>query len=173
MIMFVLQSALLVAIAFVLGCVVGCLLRQWLAEPAPAGVAASMPTIEVRKSPEVTAAPSEPVKRSEPEPQAEQAEAPRSPEAVKSVTVASGKDDLKKIRGIGKQNEKRLNDAGISTFAQIAAWSAADQAGWGEKLAFPGRIEREDWVGQAKILAEGGETSFSKRVKKTKAPTSS
>ena len=31
-------------------------------------------------------------------------------------------------------------------------------------MSFPGRIEREDWINQAKTLAEGGETEFSKRV---------
>ncbi len=31
-------------------------------------------------------------------------------------------------------------------------------------MSFPGRIEREDWIAQAKELATGGETEFSKRV---------
>lgn len=73
-------------------------------------------------------------------------------------------DDLKRIRGIGKQNEGRLHGLGIWHFDQIAAWSA-DEVTWvGGFLAFPGRIEREEWVEQARQLAAGGETEFSKRA---------
>jgi predicted flap endonuclease-1-like 5' DNA nuclease len=73
-------------------------------------------------------------------------------------------DDLKRIKGIGKQNEGRLHGLGIWHFAQIAGWSP-DEVKWvGGYLAFPGRIEREDWVGQAKILAAGGITDFARRA---------
>ncbi|MDX5369017.1 MAG: NADH-quinone oxidoreductase subunit E, partial [Alphaproteobacteria bacterium] len=40
------------------------------------------------------------------------------------------------------------------------------------RLKFKGRIERDDWIGQAKVLAEGGETEFSKRVEKGDVPSS-
>ncbi len=81
-------------------------------------------------------------------------------------------DDLKRIRGIGPQNEGRLHGLGIWHFDQIAAWSV-DNALWvGSYLAFPGRIEREDWVGQAKLLAAGVETNFSKRVARGEVQTS-
>ncbi len=81
-------------------------------------------------------------------------------------------DDLKRIRGIGPQNEGRLHGLGIWHFDQIAGWTA-DNALWvGSYLAFPGRIEREDWVGQAKLLAAGAETEFSKRVAKGLVATS-
>lgn len=81
-------------------------------------------------------------------------------------------DDLKRIRGVGKQNEARLHGLGIWHFHQVAAWSA-EQAHWvGTYLAFPGRIEREDWIAQAKVLAEGGETEFSKRADAGKVATS-
>ena len=69
------------------------------------------------------------------------------------------------IRGIGPQNEGRLNEMGVHRFDQIAKWSKKDQREVGEALSFPGRIEREDWVGQAKKLAKGETTDFSKRVK--------
>jgi predicted flap endonuclease-1-like 5' DNA nuclease len=73
-------------------------------------------------------------------------------------------DDLKRIRGIGKVNEGKLNGFGVWHFDQIAAWSK-DEIEWvDDYIAFPGRILREDWVGQAKVLAKGGDTSFSKRV---------
>jgi predicted flap endonuclease-1-like 5' DNA nuclease len=64
-------------------------------------------------------------------------------------------DDLERIKGIGPQNAARLHDLGIWNFTQIAAWSHENIAWVGTFLAFPGRIEREDWVGQAKtFLAE-------------------
>ncbi|CCD99665.1 cell envelope integrity/translocation protein TolA [Bradyrhizobium sp. STM 3809] len=73
-------------------------------------------------------------------------------------------DDLKLIKGIGKQNEARLHGLGIWHFAQIAAWTP-EHAKWvGSYLAFAGRIEREQWISQAKELASGGTTEFAKRV---------
>jgi predicted flap endonuclease-1-like 5' DNA nuclease len=81
-------------------------------------------------------------------------------------------DDLKRIRGIGKQNEGRLHGLGIWHFDQVSKWSA-DQALWvGSYLAFPGRIEREEWIKQAAILATGADTEFSKRVDKGEVATS-
>ncbi|MCE4224196.1 NADH-quinone oxidoreductase subunit NuoE [Methylobacterium sp. C25] len=62
-------------------------------------------------------------------------------------------DDLTKIKGIGPVNNRRLNDLGVWHFDQIAAWSAPEIAWVGAYLAFPGRIDREDWVGQAAVLA--------------------
>ncbi|WP_394089372.1 hypothetical protein [Xanthobacter autotrophicus] len=66
-----------------------------------------------------------------------------------------GADDLKLLKGIGPQNERRLNALGIYHVRQIAAWTP-DEAAWvGSYLAFPGRIERENWIGQARALAAG------------------
>jgi predicted flap endonuclease-1-like 5' DNA nuclease len=97
-------------------------------------------------------------------------------ETDKPVGLASprsGKaDDLKRIRGIGKQNEGRLHGLGIWHFDQIAAWSKKEIEWVGHFLAFPGRIEREDWVPQAKVLATGAETEFSKRVDRGEVATS-
>lgn len=81
-------------------------------------------------------------------------------------------DDLKRIRGIGPQNEGRLHALGIWHFDQIAGWSAEEVQWVGSYLAFAGRIEREDWVGQAKVLATGANTEFSTRVAKGLVPTS-
>lgn len=72
-----------------------------------------------------------------------------------STAVAAGSDDLKKLSGVGPALEKKLHAAGISSFAQIAAWTEADIAEFGEKLSFKGRIEREGWVEQANDLAKG------------------
>jgi len=68
-------------------------------------------------------------------------------------------DRLTLIRGIGPINERKLNEHGIFHFDQIAAWNDADIRAAEAYLAFDGRIAREDWVGQAKALAVGGENS--------------
>ena len=63
------------------------------------------------------------------------------------------KDDLQKIQGVGAVLEKKLNAAGITSFAQIAAWTPADCDEFSRQLDFSGRIEREEWVEQAKKLS--------------------
>ncbi len=81
-------------------------------------------------------------------------------------------DDLKRIKGIGPTNEEQLNRLGIFTFAQIANWTL-ENVEWVEGyLSFPGRIRREDWISQARILAHGGETAFARRVDAGKVPSS-
>jgi len=77
------------------------------------------------------------------------------PKATKADTAAAGGDDLKKLSGVGPALEKKLHEAGVTTFAQIAAWGDDDIAAFDEKLNFKGRIEREGWVEQAKTLAQG------------------
>lgn len=79
-------------------------------------------------------------------------------------TAASGMpDDLKRIRGIGVLIEKKLNAMGVRSYQQIANWTAADVARVSETLDFKGRIERESWIEQARILSSGGYTEFSRR----------
>ncbi len=80
------------------------------------------------------------------------AEAKAAPKAAAKDAAA---DDLKKLSGVGPALEKKLHEAGVTTFAQIAGWSDADVADMDEKLAFKGRIEREGWIEQAKELAKG------------------
>ncbi len=75
-----------------------------------------------------------------------------------------GGDNLKEIKGVGPKLETTLNDLGVYTFAQIAGWGTSDIAWVDERLTFKGRIERDGWVEQAKTLAGGGDTEFSKRV---------
>ncbi|MEO1138077.1 MAG: 50S ribosomal protein L21 [Pseudomonadota bacterium] len=75
--------------------------------------------------------------------------------APKKAAKAEGGDDLKQLSGVGPALEKKLHEAGVTTFAQIAAWSADDVAAMDEKLSFKGRIEREGWIEQAKELAKG------------------
>ena len=65
------------------------------------------------------------------------------------------KDDLKQITGIGPKLERLLHANGIFNFGQIAAWQDADVQAMNKLLpAFHGRIQREDWVGQARKLRD-------------------
>jgi len=61
-------------------------------------------------------------------------------------------DDLKKISGVGPALEKKLHGLGIYHFSQIAAFTADEIAMVDDHLNFKGRIERDDWVGQAKAF---------------------
>jgi predicted flap endonuclease-1-like 5' DNA nuclease len=78
-------------------------------------------------------------------------------------------DDLQRIRGIGRRIEEVLNDLGIFHFGQIAAWTPAEARWVGAFLAFPERIERDDWIGQATILASGGSTGYVKGADRRKS----
>lgn len=84
------------------------------------------------------------------------AEAPADGEAAPLFTAPAGDaDDLKKISGVGPVLEQKLNALGITTFAQVAAFSAEDIAKVDDALSFKGRIERDGWLEQAATLAKG------------------
>mgnify|MGYP000892565707 FL=1 len=70
------------------------------------------------------------------------------------------------LKGVGPKLEKTLNDLGFWHFDQVAKWTKADIAWVDGNLKFKGRIERDGWVAQAKTLAAGGATEFSKKVAK-------
>jgi len=83
--------------------------------------------------------------------------APKAKKAAPKTEAAApaGADDLKKLSGVGPALEKKLVAAGVTTYAQIAAWTDADVAAMDEQLSFKGRIEREGWIAQAAELAKG------------------
>jgi large subunit ribosomal protein L21 len=84
------------------------------------------------------------------------AKKPAAAPAEAAFTPPPGEpDDLKKIGGVGKVLEGKLNAIGITRFEQIAAFTAEDIAKVDELLSFKGRVEREDWVAQAAELAKG------------------
>lgn len=119
-------------------------------------------------------------KTSNAKPAAVKASAPKKAAAVKkaapkkaAAVAKSGPDDLKMIKGVGKLIETKLAKEGITSFSQIAGWKKADITEFDEKLSFKGRIERDEWISQAKILAKGGTTEFSKRAVKGDVPSSS
>ena len=65
-------------------------------------------------------------------------------------------DNLQEISGIGPKLEEKLNAMGVWHYHQIAAWGPAEVAWVDDQLNFKGRITRDDWIAQAKALADGG-----------------
>ena len=92
----------------------------------------------------------EPKKAAEPK-------AEKKPQVLYTDGATDGEpDDLKKIKGIGPKFEGDLNAKGVYYYRQIAAWSPEDIKMIDEIIdSFPGRIERDEWVKQAKELAKG------------------
>lgn len=76
-------------------------------------------------------------------------------------------DDLKRIKGVGPKLEQLCHSLGFYHFDQIAGWTA-DEISWVDDNleGFKGRVTRDDWVAQARILAAGGTTEFADRVDK-------
>ncbi|WIV51701.1 NADH-quinone oxidoreductase subunit NuoE [Marivivens sp. LCG002] len=96
-------------------------------------------------------------------PKAEAAEAPKAEAVVAekkprtmSAPRKAGADDLKRISGVGPKLEALLNEMGFWHFDQIAKWTSEEIAWVDARLKFKGRIERDDWVGQATQYAEEG-----------------
>ena len=79
----------------------------------------------------------------------------------------AGADDLKLIKGVGPKLEALLHSMGFYHYDQIAKWDA-DEVAWVDQNleGFKGRVSRDTWVDQARSLAAGEETEFSKRAKK-------
>ncbi|MBV6651365.1 MAG: hypothetical protein KI789_16705 [Hoeflea sp.] len=248
MTMFIVQSVLLIAVAFGLGCLFGCWLKgRMTVHPRHSGAAAAVthegaaktstaselaaprphyepattpqPSTALTSDPETVAEPPAPAQEPKPEGQSAPTKQPARARTAKPATAkpATGKrtrkgdateskpvkakaskagkagsnaptrakpsakagsavpdtpDNLKLIKGIGPAIETKLQAAGITRFAQIAAWTKKEQAEFAEQLSFSGRIEREEWVRQAKVLAKGEKTEFSKRVAKGEVASS-
>ncbi len=122
---------------------------------------------KAKAAPKKAAAKKAPVKK----PAAKKAPA-KKPAAKKAAatkfykTAPAKVDDLKLISGVGPKLEVTLNEIGVYQYAQVAVWKAADIKKVDDQLKFKGRIVRDDWMSQAKILAKGGETEFSKKKRK-------
>lgn len=155
---FWIETALLYLLAYAAGCLIGGLFasegealpalvapmpRLALPQPAPALPA---PPKQV-----VTASPRETEPAPMPKVEGEDVLAGKRPAGLPTARGAA--DNLKLIKGIGPQNEGRLQALGIWHFSQIAAWTPENVEWVGAYLAFPGRIEREEWVKQAAVLA--------------------
>jgi predicted flap endonuclease-1-like 5' DNA nuclease len=123
-------------------------LEQELSEARAAGVAGAA---NLEREPLPAAAPAP-----EPAPARPDQRAGTPPQGLSAPEGAP--DDLKKISGIGPGIEKTLNGLGIYHFRQIAAFTPDNVAWVNQHLRFRGRIEREDWIGQARKLAAGETT---------------
>lgn len=156
----ILELALWILLAFLIGCILGCLLRRLFAsEPAPAvasgpSLAASGMTAPATAAPDVNA---EPVALA-PAAQALTG-APARPTGIAAARGGTP-DNLQRISGVGPKNEKTLHSLGFFHFDQIAAWTPEEVAWVDDHLKFGGRIGREEWINQSRLLAEGKEDEF-------------
>ncbi|MEO9875724.1 MAG: hypothetical protein ABJM26_17740 [Anderseniella sp.] len=175
-----LELMLLMLLAFLIGCILGCLFRTMFAtDQSPAA-----------KPAETSAGKTETVAAETPQPAPEPAavsKAKTAPEPKPAVSkpaattaaapVSTGKavrpkglpgardgkaDKLQMISGVGPKLEKTLHGLGYFHFDQIAAWGK-DQVDWvDEHLRYKGRIERDEWIAQAKLLAADDIEEFNK-----------
>ena len=96
---------------------------------------------------------------------AQKAKAAAGPEILKAPRGGKA-DDLKLIEGIGPVMEKLVNAAGVFHFDQIAGWTEADVEFFDAKMdRFKGRIARDKWVAQAKIIVTEGLERFLERAR--------
>lgn len=137
------------------------LLTPWLgkgAQPARKAPAAKAPAAKAAKP----AARAEAKPAPDPSVAAGVAKKPRGLKAPRK----GGADDLKMIKGVGPKLEALLHSLGFYHFDQIAAWGPGELAWVDDNLeGFRGRASRDGWIGQAALLAAGGQTEFSARVK--------
>ena len=98
------------------------------------------------------------------EPTVVAATTPHKMERPKGIAAARGgkADNLQRISGIGPKNEKILHTLGFFHFDQIANWTASEQHWVDDHLKFHGRIVREEWVRQARLLADCKDAEFNK-----------
>ena len=123
------------------------------AKPAAAKPAATKPAAAPKPAASKAAAPKAATKKA----------APASAKAAAGKATTGKPDNLRRLIGIGPVNEKLLKGLGVKSYAQIGAWTAADVKRIEEVLNFDGRIAREQWVEQAKLLAAGDEKEFARR----------
>jgi predicted flap endonuclease-1-like 5' DNA nuclease len=72
---------------------------------------------------------------------------------VLGTAKASDKDDLQVMKGIGPFIEEKLNALGIYTYLQVSKMTTKLETDVNEAIEFfPGRVKRDQWVNQAKIL---------------------
>lgn len=84
---------------------------------------------------------------------------PKPTASKAEIVPAANPDDLTRIKGIGPKLSEKLNTLGVFRFAQIADWSADDIDWIDTQVAGKGRITREDWVSQARLLTANGEAT--------------
>ncbi|WP_156874204.1 hypothetical protein [Sphingorhabdus lutea] len=89
---------------------------------------------------------------------------PAAKPAAKKEVEYDIPDNLELLKGVGPKLQALLKDMGVTGFTQVAAWSNADIDEVDAKLGnFSGRIRRDNWVDQAKLLAKGDVKAFEKK----------
>lgn len=139
----IIEIALLLLIAFLIGCIIGWFLRAKIFRPATASLP-DMPADNEAKKAQISLVP---------QPAPNTAQNTGRPKTL-SAPRAGGKDDLKRIKGVGPKIEHKLNELGIYHFDQIAAWDGTTSDWVDDYLSFKGRIKRDRWIEQARKLAE-------------------
>lgn len=92
---------------------------------------------------------------------AQQAHAAPKPAPTPAAPTDSEADDLRRIKGVGPKLVAMLHALGVTRYAQIAAWTDADVTTIDAQLGtFAGRITRDSWIEQAKLLASGDTAGF-------------
>ncbi|WP_193336320.1 hypothetical protein [Devosia beringensis] len=168
----ILETTLLVLLAYLLGCSIGYLVHRVLYAargtrqvPAAAIPVALTPTAAAPRARRTmtpaarlaSAVSDDPVSRNAPVPSAGSAPAtPASAAGPRPSALgkprAGGPDDLRQIKGIGPKLVAALNALGVYHLDQVATWSAANVDWVDGQLALKGRITRERWVEQAKAI---------------------
>jgi predicted flap endonuclease-1-like 5' DNA nuclease len=77
---------------------------------------------------------------------------PEASEAVPAPAASNDSDDLAQLRGVGDVIRGKLQEQGIHSFRQIAQWSSDEIEHFSQALGCGERIQRDDWVGQARRL---------------------
>ena len=89
-----------------------------------------------------------------------QPQAPAPAPATASLN-ADGKDDLTRLKGVGPKLAAALEGLGITSLETIANWDDAEIDRVDSKLGrFQGRIRRDDWVTQARLLTGGDKAAY-------------
>lgn len=151
------------------------------AAPAPAEVAQPQPKARAAAKPKTAAKPKAAKAKAEPKatgttgtkPKAAKSAKPKAAKAapvqglVRLTAPRNGTaDELQEIEGIGPALEKLVNSLGFYHFDQIAAWTETDVALVdAEMKTFKGRIARDKWVEQAKIIVSDGLEAFRERAR--------
>jgi predicted flap endonuclease-1-like 5' DNA nuclease len=132
---------------------------------APAVKAAPAPKPKVAPAAKPKAAPA--AKKAAPAPAAKPkavAKPKAAPKAKPVPAKPSIPDDLALLKGVGPKLVAQLKTLGITSFEQVGSWSTSDIAEIDSKLGvFAGRITRDNWVDQAKLLVAGDIAGFEKK----------
>ena len=120
------------------------------------------PVEPVRKTDETDGPASTPVVAPTPEPAPSPERAEPAPGPAEAETPAA--DDLRRIKGVGPKLEQTLHSLGVNSFAQIASWDDAEIDRIDAQLGkFQGRIRRDQWVEQARLLVAGDQAGYESR----------